>query len=156
MEKVLAQSPKETENLAGAFFWLSAFYFCYCGRPEDAVQALSYLPVAKITTIFALLSLVMAAGKTGRRFKDLPKEARYLLMMIAIFFVSSVFSPVWRGGAFANTTGFAKVYIAWVLTFLLVTTLSRLRRIIFIQAASVIVICLVAIVKVIRFPDWKA
>jgi O-antigen ligase len=147
LENVWPQRKVEKETLAGAFFWLSAFYFCYCGRPEDAISVLSYIPVAKVTTIFALLSLILAAGKTTRRYKDLPKEARYLLLMICIFFVSSVFSPVWRGGAFANTTGFAKVYIAWVLTFLLVTTLKRLRRIIFIQAASVIVICLIAVVK---------
>jgi hypothetical protein len=145
LEQLWPQPGKET--LRGAFFWLGAFYFFYCARPGDSISILSDIPVAKITTVFALLSLVLAAGKTSRRFNELPTEARYLLAIIAIFFVSSVFSPVWRGGAFLNTTGFAKVYIAWVLTFLLVTTLKRLRRIIFIQSVSVIAICLIAIVR---------
>jgi O-antigen ligase len=39
------------------------------------------------------------------------------------------------------------VFVAWVLTFLLITTFERLRRIIFIQAASVVVVAAVSIAK---------
>jgi O-antigen ligase len=56
-------------------------------------------------------------------------------------------SPVWRGGAIAQTIEFSKVGVAWVLTFLLITTVARLERIIFIQAASVGIVCAVAIAK---------
>jgi hypothetical protein len=86
-------------------------------------------------------------GKTKRTFKDLPKEAKLLLTMIGILYVGAFLSPVWRGGAVIRTMDFSKIYIAWVLVFLLVTTFDRLRRIIFIQAFSVVVVCAIAIAK---------
>jgi hypothetical protein len=135
------------EPLAGAFFWLNVFYIVYCARPEDWIPGLSYLPLAKISTVFALLALLMAAGRSKRRFRDLPREAFYFAGMICLLFVSAVLSPVWRGGAFFNTLDFSKALIAWVLTFLVITNFARLRRIIFIQAASVVVITVVSVLK---------
>ncbi len=137
----------QREPLAGAFFWLSAFYIVYCARPEDWIPGLMYIPLAKISGIFALLGLLMSAGKTKRGFRDLPREAFYFLAIICLLFVSALLSPVWRGGAFMKTLDFCKAFIAWVLTFLLVTSFTRLRRIIFIQSASVAVITVVSLVK---------
>jgi O-antigen ligase len=138
---------KEKEVLRGAFFWLSAFYLVYCARPADSIPLLGYIPLAKITGLLAFVALVMTAGKTPRRFKDLPREASYLTVMLALLFASSFLSPIWRGGAFFTTLDLAKMYVAWILTFLLITSLTRLRRIIFIQCSSVAVVSLVAIVK---------
>ncbi|MBV8478144.1 MAG: O-antigen ligase family protein, partial [Acidobacteria bacterium] len=138
-------SRPEKQALSGAFFWLSAFYFVYCARPEDYIFFLRYLPLAKITGTAAFLSLLTSAGKTPRRFKDLPREGKYLFAIIILLFVSGFLSPVWRGGAVSHTIDFAKVYVAWVLTFLLITSKERLWRIIHIQAASVPVLCLAAL-----------
>jgi hypothetical protein len=135
------------EVLPGAFFWLTAFYFVYCGRPSDLLPALSVLPLAKITAAVATLSLFLSIGRTKRRLSDLPREGAYLLLLVILLFVSALLSPVWRGGAFFTTLDFAKVFIVWVLTFLLVTSLRRLRRLIFLQSASVAIISLAAIVK---------
>jgi hypothetical protein len=135
------------EPLAGAFFWLSGFYLIYCARPEDWIPGLAYIPLAKISAVFALLGLLMSAGRTQRGFRDLPREAGYFFGMICLLFVSALLSPVWRGGAFFGTLDFAKALIAWVLTFLVITTFARLRRIIFIQSASVAVITVVSIIK---------
>lgn len=133
--------------LSGAFFWLSAFYVVYCARPEDWVPGLKYIPLAKITGILALLGLLSSLGKTQRKLKDLPRESYFLLALIGVLVLSGLFSPIWRGGAIHHTTDFSKVYVAWVLTFLLVTDFQRLRKIIFIQACSVIVITAVSIAK---------
>ena len=135
------------EPLAGAFFWLSAFYLVYCARPEDWIPLLKYIPLAKISGIFALLGLLMSAGRTKRGFRDLPREAIYFFGIICMLFVSALLSPVWRGGGFFNTLAFAKALVAWVLTFLVITTFARLRRIIFIQSASVAVIAVVSVLK---------
>lgn len=137
----------QREPVAGAFFWLSAFYFVYCARPEDWVKILAYIPLAKITGILAFVSLLQAAGRTPRKFKDLPVEAKYLLAMIGLMYAAGFLSPIWKGGAVNHDIDFSKVFVAWVLTFLLITTLRRLRRIIVIQAGSVAVICFVAILK---------
>ena len=91
--------------------------------------------------------LLNAAGRSPRRMKDLPKEARVLLAMILLLFLGGFLSPVWKGGAVSETIDFSKVYIAWVLIFLIVTTFDRLRKIIFIQAYSVAVIGAVALIK---------
>ncbi len=134
-------------SLNRAFFWLSAFYLVYCARPEDWIPGLKYIPVAKITGLLAFISLLASMGKTKRTFKDLPQEARYLLMLIGVLFLSGFLSPIWKGGAVLHALDFSKVYVAWVLTFLLVTNFERLRRVILIQSASVAVICAVSIAK---------
>ena len=130
-----------------AFFWLSAFFVVYCARPEDWIPGLSYFPLAKITAILAMWGLFNSLGRTKRTMKDLPREATLLLIMIVLFYVGGFLSPVWKGGAVNHTIDFSKIYIAWVLVFLLITTFDRLRRIIFIQVFSVVVVCAVALVK---------
>ena len=140
------QRPQK-DPLAGAFFWLSAFYLVYCARPEDWIPGLKILPLAKISGILAILGFLSSLGKTRRTFRDLPREANYLLAIVILFFPSALLSPIWKGGAFSRSMDFAKVYVAWVLTFLLVTTSERLRRLIFLQAGSVAVIAVVSVLK---------
>jgi hypothetical protein len=130
-----------------AFFWLSAFFVIYCARPEDWIPGLKLLPLAKITAILAMWGLFTSLGRTKRTFKDLPKEATLLLTMIGILYVGAFLSPVWRGGAITRTIDFSKIYIVWVLVFLLVTSFDRLRRIMFIQVICVVVVCAAALLK---------
>jgi hypothetical protein len=139
---------KSSEQIGGlSFFWLSGFYLVYCVRPEDWIHPVAVLPLAKITGVAALLAFLFRTKKGTRSFRDLPRESYFLLAMIGVLLVSAVFSPIWRGGALTNTLDFAKVYIVWALTFLLVTDMARLRRIVFIQVASVPAICLLSIIK---------
>jgi len=105
------------------------------------------MPLAKVSGVFAVIGLILSLGRSKRSLRDLPREALYLLLLIALFFISSAFSPVWKGGAFLRTLDFAKVLVAWVLTFMTVTSIARLRRILFIQTASVAVISAVSILK---------
>lgn len=147
MQKSFTEQLKKKDVLAGAFFWLTAFYVVYCARPGDFFHLLGLIPLAKITGLLALLSLLVAIGRTPRRFRDVPKEGRYLLVMIVLLFVGAFLSPVWRGGAFWGAVEFSKVYVVWILTFLLITSLTRLKRIIFLQSASVAVVAFVAVVK---------
>ena len=130
-----------------AFFWLSAFFVIYCARPEDWIPGLKLLPLAKITAILAMWGLFTSLGRTKRTFKDLPKEAKLLLTMIGILYVGAFLSPVWRGGAITRTIDFSKIYVVWVLVFLLVTSFDRLRRIMFIQVICVVVVCVAALLK---------
>ena len=138
---------RSQEDFSGSVFWLSAFYFVYCARPEDWIPGLHHAPLAKIAGASAALSLLLTVGKSPRGFKDLPRES----------FLSARsdhrpvrFCGVFTGLArrrFFSAFDFSKVYIAWILTFVLITTLARLRRVIFIQAVSVAAVSLVAIVK---------
>lgn len=137
----------QREPLAGAFFWLSAFFIVYCARPEDWIPGLVYLPLAKITAICALLALVTSMGRSKRKFKDLPKEATYFFGIIIVLFIAAVLSPVWKGGALLGTVDFSKALLAWMLMFFVITSFDRLKQIIFIQSASVAVITIVSLVK---------
>ncbi len=138
---------KAADPTKSAFFWLSGFFVVYCARPEDWIPGLKYVPLAKITAILAMWGLFTALGRTKRTMKDLPKEANLLLIMIGLLYLGGFLSPVWKGGAVSRTIDFSKIYIAWVLVFLLITTFDRLRKIIFIQVFSVVVVCVVALVK---------
>ncbi len=130
----------------GAFFWLCAFFVVYCARPEDYLH-LEYIPLAKITAIMAIWGLLNCIGRTKRRYKDLPKEAKYLLIMIGLLYLGAPLSPVWKSGALLHAMDFSKIYIAWVLVFLLITTFDRLRKIVFIQTFCVVAVCIIAIAK---------
>ena len=148
---VLNGSPRlgqsRPEPLPGAFFWLTAFYVVYCARPEDWIPGLNYLPLAKITGVCVLIALFFSIGRGKRRIRDLPREGLYLIALVTFLLFTSVFSPVWKGGAFNHSLDFAKVAIAWVLTYLITTSFSRLRRIMFIQTASVAVVSLISVLK---------
>jgi hypothetical protein len=143
-------STQEKRGLKGAgmaFFWLSAFYLVYCGRPEDWLGGMGVVPLAKITSVGAVLAFVFGSAKGRRKISELPVECYLLLAIIAILMISSVFSPVWSGGAVSRTMDFAKVWVIWILTFLLVTDLPRFRRIVFIQTACVPLISILSMVK---------
>jgi putative inorganic carbon (hco3(-)) transporter len=135
------------EAAQGAFFWLSAFYVVYCARPEDWIPGLAYVPMAKISGIFAIVGLLFGVGRLKRGLRDLPREAFYLLAMIVMLFISGFLSPVWKGGAVYKTIDFSKILIAWVLTFVVVSSFARLRRIIFVQSASVVTIAILSVLK---------
>jgi O-antigen ligase/polysaccharide polymerase Wzy-like membrane protein len=129
------------------FFWLSAFFVVYCARPEDWIPGLKFIPLAKITAILAILALFASVGRTKRTFRDIPQEGKILLVMVVLLFVDALLSPVWKGGAISQTIDFSKVLVTWILAFLLITTFDRLRRIIFIQTVSVVVISVVSLIK---------
>jgi O-antigen ligase len=129
-----------------AFAFLSAFFVVYCSRPEEWIILLHYIPVAKVTAGGAMLALLVA-GRSERKLKDLPREGRLLAGLIILLFVSALLSPVWRGGAFSHTLEFSKIFVIFVLMFLLVTDMRRLRRLIFVQAASMMVVTAISIAK---------
>jgi hypothetical protein len=151
MPTIAAENPssrvKRSASVGMAFFWLSAFYFVYCIRPEDWIHPLGVVPLAKITGIGAFLAFLLGSSRGNRKLNQLPIESHYLLAMIGILMISSLISPIWKGGAISHTLDFSKVYIVWALTFLLVTDVRKLRRIIFIQAASVPIVCIISLVK---------
>ena len=142
--------PLNNERLtkAGAgFFWLSAFYVVYCARPEDWIHPLGIIPLAKVTGIGAFLAFLLSVRSGQRKFRDLPREAHYLLAFLCVLLIASLTSPIWRGGATSRTLDFSKVYVVWALTFFLVTDILKLRRIMFIQAFSLPLICSYAVLR---------
>jgi putative inorganic carbon (HCO3(-)) transporter len=78
---------------------------------------------------------------------SLPREVIFLFLLVGQLFVAAALSPVWRGGALQVTLDFAKVLLIVIVMSVAVNTSKRLRRLIFIQAASVAEIAAVAVWK---------
>src|SRR5713101_3526150 len=128
----------------GAYVSLLLFLVVYCARPEDWIPGLSVVPLAKMTGILALLALMFSL----KQFRSsLPREVIYLILLVGQLFLAATLSPVWRGGAVQMTLDFAKVLPIVIVISVAVNTASRLRRLIFVQAASVAVIAAVAVWK---------
>lgn len=130
--------------LIGAFVSLLLFMAVYCARPEDWIPSLSAVPLAKITGILALLALTFSLRRIRLPF---PREVVFLILLAGQLFLAAAMSPVWRGGALGVALDFAKVLIVIIVMAVAVKTSRYLRRLIFIQAASVAVIAAVAVWK---------
>ena len=136
---VLRQTP-----LFGAYAALLLFMCIYCARPEDWIPGMSHVPLAKIAAILALLALAVSLQHIRDR---MPREVHFLILLTAQLFAASVLSPVWRGGALLSTLNFAKGLLVVLIITATVSTLQRLRLLIFTQAISISAIAAVTIWK---------
>lgn len=126
-----------------AFRALIAFSFLYFSRPEDVFRVLAIVPLGKITGGIALLALISELSK--RRGMKLPLAIKFLLALFAQMVLTVPFA-VWRGGAFNMVfSSFSKGVIVALLVSMLVTRLPQLRKLIFVQAASVAFMTLISI-----------
>jgi putative inorganic carbon (HCO3(-)) transporter len=130
--------------LVGAYVSLLLFMVVYCARPEDWIPGLSVVPLAKMAGVLALLALMFSLRQLR---PSLPREVIYLILLVGQLFVAASLSPIWRGGAVQLTLNFAKVLLIVIVMSVALNTARRLRRLIFIQAASVAVIAAVAVWK---------
>ena len=142
-EATHSHSIQSSKPLAGAYFWLLAFFVVYCARPEDWIPGIYVVPLAKITGVFAVVAFALSLGQARR----LPREVLYLFLIFVQLCLAAAFSPVWRGGAFNSVLEFAKVVVIVPVVALAVTTLPRLRWLIFTQTASVLAVATVSVVK---------
>jgi hypothetical protein len=127
-----------------AFGCLMLFMLVYYARPEDWMPGARSLPLAKITGVFMIVALLFSLGKVRGR---LPREVIYLVALAGWFFVTVPFSSVWRGGAFQTSLEFAKILPAVLVIVWVVNSLPRLRKVLYLQTACVVVICMIVIWK---------
>lgn len=132
------------QPLAAAYLGLLIFMFVYFARPEDWVPGFSQVPLAKFTGVLALVALACSISQFRQR---IPREVFFLFLLVGQLFVSSLLSPVWRGGAVAMTLDFSKLLLVVPLIIGTVTTSRRLRLLMFSQAVSVAAIAAVVIWK---------
>lgn len=138
----LGDRAMQKEPLAGAFFWVLAFFVVYCARPEDWIPGVAHLHLALVAGVFALIAFVTSLGRMK---EGMPKEVFYLILLLVQLALASILSPVWKGNAVAQTIEFAKMVLIVVVIALAVASLARLRKLIFVQAASVVAVALISI-----------
>src|SRR5215470_15888848 len=117
-------------------YWaLAAFAWLYYYRPEDFIPGLVYVPMAKITGIFAIVALgvgLMSGGKI-----KLPRAVQLLWLMLFQMLLC-VPLAIWRGGAFSMVSDkFSKAVIVAMLISMAVVTLQELRKLLWIQVSAV-------------------
>ena len=125
---------KASESLL-AYRALLLFTFLYYSRPEDLVPGISVIPLEKIVGGVALIALVstLASGRVKRK---PPLELKLLLLLFLHFTISIPFA-YWRGGAFGVVFfGFSKALTVGLLVTLIVDTFEQLRKLLWVQAAS--------------------
>src|SRR5438309_6275150 len=120
---------------AFAFNALLVFSCIYFGRPEDVIPGSQHIPVAKITGGIALVALVAALMSRKGKIR-FPLEIKLLFLLLFQMCLSIPFA-YWKGGAAAIVfSRFSKGVMVAVLVGMLVTALSQLRKLLYVQAAA--------------------
>ncbi len=138
---------RKPEALSGAYRWLLAFMVIYCARPEDWIPGLYLLHLAKVAGFLALVAFILSVDQVRGGLFGLPREMLLMLLLLGQLSVSAIASPIWRGGAVHHVLDFAKVVLIALVVVVSVTSLGRLRRLVFVETASVTMIVLATILK---------
>jgi O-antigen ligase len=140
----LEAEPKKRHKAKGAYLALLVLSALYFGRPEDVIPGLHVIPLAKIAGGIALVALILAL-LSGRRKEKLASEVKLLLALFVWYCITIPFA-YWRGGAFTTVmTRLSKSIIAALLVVFLVRELWQLKRLIWVQAASVAAMTLLSV-----------
>jgi O-antigen ligase len=119
-----------------AFRALVLFSLFYYARPEDVITPLRFVHISMISGIICVFGLIAGLGR--RRKMKFPLALTFLLLLFVQMIISIPFAMGWRMQAFQMVfSSFAKGVVVAVLIALLVETLPQLRRLLFVQAASV-------------------
>jgi O-antigen ligase len=123
-------------RLTAAYAMIVVFWAFYYYRPEDIIKVIYGFPLAKIIGGLALLSLLVGImGQAGR--VKLSKEAK-LVLALFVWCVLCIPFATWKGGAFQTVfEDFDKCVIMTLMVGLAVTSVDRLKRLLFIQASAV-------------------
>jgi O-antigen ligase len=132
------------EPLAFAYVGLILFMVVYFVRPEDWIPGLIGIPLAKITGILIFLSLVFPLLRIRWH---VPQEIIFLILLVVQLWVAAIYSPVWKGGAVNMVIDFSKVLPIVFIIYAAVRSMTRLRWILFVQAASVGTIAIASIIS---------
>ena len=133
--KSIAAVGTPQNRLVAAYATIVIFWAFYYFRPEDIITALYAIPLGKILGVIALIALILGTVGQGRGV-NLSPEAKLVLMLYAWCVVCVPFAS-WRGGAFWTVFGdYGKCMIMTIMIGIVVNSVVRLRRLLFIQASA--------------------
>jgi O-antigen ligase len=129
------KTPRDKGKSTFAYGALLVFTFLYYTRPADLIPALKFVPLEKIIGGVALIALIvtLASGRVKRKF---PLEFKLLLVLFGHLTLAIPFA-YWRMGALVTVyEKFSKAIIVAFLVTLLVDSFEQLRKLLWVQAAS--------------------
>lgn len=131
----IIRSPEQRTTVA--YRALLALSFIYFVRPEDYIPGLAYIPIAKIAGGISLFALVF--GVSGQWRTNKPKDLRLLYLLYAWLWLGIPFSS-WKSNSLTLVlTDCVKLVVVVILVSLVVNSLKELRRLLWMQAAAVMV-----------------
>jgi O-antigen ligase len=137
-------APVQTPRATLAYRALVFFSVIYFFRPEDFIPGLTYVPLGKIAGGIALAALIFGVKRTERG--KIPLEGKILLFLL-VHLLLTIPTAFWRGGAFDTVINkFSKGVIIALLISLVVTKMSWLRRLLYIQASAVAIITIASLI----------
>ena len=140
--KSVAALNTQENRLTFAYVTTVIFWLFYYFRPQDLFTALYAVPEAKILGGLALLGLIVGILGQGGRIK-FSKDAKLVLLLFIWCCICVPFAS-WRGGAFVTVfEGFSKVVIMTLIIGVAVTSVKRLRRLLFIQASATAIMAII-------------
>lgn len=126
-----------------AYKALVLFSYYYFIRPEDFIPGLDVIPLAKIMGGIALLALLF--GANARKGQKIPLELKVLTLLL-IHMLITVPLAYWRGGAYEFVVNrFSKGVIVAYLVVFSVRKVNELRRLLMIQAGTVVLITIASV-----------
>src|ERR1700747_528220 len=136
-------APAQTPRATLAYRALVLFSVIYFYRPEDFIPGLSYVPLGKIAGGIALAALIFGVKRTQRG--KIPLEGKILLVLL-VHLILTIPTAFWRGGSFDTVINkFSKGVIIALLISLVVTSMSALKRLLYIQASAVAMITIASL-----------
>ena len=137
-------APRRAESMSLAYVGLSLFILIYCARPSDWLPGAAGIPFGKITGVLALAGFGVSIMLGGRGVLRLPREAFLLILLYGQLCLAVPFS-IWPGGSFEIVKEYWKIVLITIVIIATVTSLARLRRLLFLQTASLAVMAVVII-----------
>ncbi len=116
------------------FVGLLVFLVVYFIRPEDWLPGLKVIHPARVVGILTLVALIFSFHQVRWH---LPREILFVILLLAQFWVSAPFSPVWKTGAFNYVMGFSRVLPLVLVMYGTVRSIKRLRVVLLVQAVCV-------------------
>jgi hypothetical protein len=138
-----SESPVSAKRRPIVYGALVAFFLLYYYRPEDIVQALAYIPMAKIAAIIAFLPIAveMMSGTTER----LAPTIKILWLLLVQMCICIPFA-LWPGGAYHTVIDkFSKGVIVAMVISVAVANLQQIRKLLWIQASAVALVTFASI-----------
>lgn len=131
----------EANRLSFAYGTIVVFWAFYYFRPQDLFTAMNGIPEAKILGGIALIALIVGLLGQGRGL-HLTKDAKFVLLLFCWFCVCVPFA-FWKTGAAGTVLDFSKVVIMTLMIGVAVTSVKRLRTLLFIQASATAIMAVI-------------
>lgn len=138
-------APRPAEKTSLAYVFLSFFVLIYWTRPNYWVPGTGEIPFAKISGALAITSFILWFLLERRSALSLPREMIYLILLYIQLCLAIPFS-VWQGGSFDLVIlEYSKIVLITLVAMMTITSFTRLRRLIFIQTATVLFMAVLAL-----------